>query len=100
MTNFAGYVTTVIAPKDANRLIGAFDFLLKNYGDTDDLPPLNPMHAVGSTLSKMTIEDVYRFYDGELIINVIDSARGKVEVYDVERMDFEAALEARNVLGL
>lgn len=93
MTKFAGYVTTVIAPKDENRLIGAFDFLLKNYSDIGDLPPLNPLHAVGSTLSKMAIEDVYRFYDGELIISVIDSARGKVEVYDDKRMDFEVALE-------
>lgn len=95
MIKFAGYVTTVIAPKEANRLVGAFDFLLKNYAenDIDNIPPLNPLAAVGATLASMSIEDVYRFYEGTLIINVVDSARGRVEVYDDKRMDFEVDLE-------
>ena len=95
MTKFAGYVTTVIAPKETNRLVRTFDFLLKRYAENDinDIPPLNPLAAVGATLACLTIEDVYRFYDGELIINVIDSARSRVEVYDSKRMDFEVDLE-------
>jgi hypothetical protein len=95
MTKFAGYVTTVIAPKDAKRLVGAFDFLLKNYAENniDDIPPLNPLAAVGATLARMSIEDVYRFYDGELVINVVNGSRRTVEVYDSVRMDFEVNLE-------
>lgn len=96
MRKFAGYVTTIIAPKEANRLLATFDFLLKNYTYPyveGQHPPINPYSAVINTLIRMNSEQRILFHSGQAIINVVDSARGRVEVYDQERYEFEAELE-------
>jgi hypothetical protein len=78
-----------------DRLLASYDFLLKNYNDNDfdNIPPFCPLAAVGATIRLMDMGMITRFYKGELIINVIDSARGTVDVYDHNRLDFELDLE-------
>jgi hypothetical protein len=95
MSDFAGYVTTVIDPNKADRVVLVCDFLKKNNPEWEKNPyfPYNPLSAVGRTLDAMYVGDYIRFFCGKLRINVVNSASGKVEEYDVDRLDHELEME-------
>lgn len=57
------------------------------------IEPMCPLAAVGRTLLDMSRVEIDAFYNGTLVIDVIDVARRTVETYDIEKHDFELELE-------
>lgn len=98
MKPFDGYVTTVIDPRKADRVVLTCDFLKKhNPGyEMDPYFPYNPLTAVRQTMDKLVEADGKLwtdFLEGHLIVNVIDTATGRVDTYNIDTVNYELELE-------
>lgn len=98
MKPFDGYVTTVIDNRRADRVVLTCDFLKKhNPGyEMDPYFPYNPLSAVGQTMHELVnhSSQLWKgFLEGLVIVNVINSATGAVEVYDIDRVNHELDME-------
>ena len=96
MDGFSGYVTTV-TKKDGNGLVSVENFLLKRYADPSEAPPRSIV-AAAETFNRLDQDTANAFAKGEMVINVVDATKGKVETYDVTRLATEMVNEILDFL--
>jgi hypothetical protein len=93
MSNFPGYIAIY---KSSENTVKVFDLTKKTLlekGVEYYKIPFNPLAAVGAALNELNILEHNEFLCSRAVVHVIDVTRTTIEVYDIDRLNFELELE-------